>query len=93
MISLTKYMPITKPLYIPLTYGNHITFVKATLSKKTCKHKTMEDGKIRVRMTESAKLFWEVPVWEEWEKAYPDLKLFLESYPRDNVFIELVKTV
>ncbi len=43
-------------------------------------------------MTKLAKSFWEVPVWEEWEKSYPDLKMFLELYPRDKVFIELVET-
>ncbi len=43
-------------------------------------------------MTKMAKLFWEGPVWEEWEKSYPYLKLFLESYPRDKVSIELVET-
>ncbi len=66
-------------------YSMHSTFVKATVLAKTCKEKTTEDGKIRVQMTKS--------VWEEWEKFYPDLKLFLESYPRDKVVIELVKTV
>ncbi len=69
------------------------TFVKVTLLEKTCKDKTSEDGKIKKRMTESAKLFWEGPVWEEWEKSYPDLKLFLELYPRDKVLIELVDTI
>ncbi len=74
-------------------YGMYGTFVKVTLLEKTCKDKTTEDGKIKIRMTKSAKLFWEDPVWEEWEKSYPDLKLFLESYPRDKVLIELVETV
>ncbi len=76
--------------FIAIFYG---TFVRATVLAKTCKKKTTEDGKIKVRMTESAKLFWEGPVWEEWEKSYPDLKLFLESYPRDKVLIVLVETV
>ncbi len=53
----------------------------------------MEDGKIRVQMTKLAKSFWEGPLWDEWEKSYPDLKLFLEWYPRDNVAIERVETV
>ncbi len=44
-------------------------------------------------MTKLAKMFWEGPVWEEWEKSYPDLKLFLELCPRDKVSIELVETV
>ncbi len=73
--------------------GMYGTFVKVTLSEKICKDKTTEDGKIKVRMTESAKSFWEGPVWEEWEKSNPDLKLFLGSYPRDKVMIELVETV
>ncbi len=67
--------------------------MKATVSAVTCKKKTTEDGKIRVRMTKLAKCFLEGPVWEDWEKSYPDLKLFLESHPRDKVVIELVKTV
>ncbi len=74
-------------------YGTYGTFVRASESDKTCKHKIMEDKKIKVRMTETAKSFWEGPVWEEWEKPYPDLKLFLESYPRDKVLIELVETI
>ncbi len=69
------------------------TFVKVSLSERTCKHKTMEDGKIKVKMTKLAKIFWEGPVWKEWEKSYPDLKLFLKLYPRDKVSIELVETV
>ncbi len=74
-------------------YSMYDTFVRATVLAQTCKGKTTEDGKIRVQMTKLAKSFWEGPVWEEWEKSYPDLKLFLESYPRDKVVIELVYTV
>ncbi len=73
-------------------YSMYGTFVKTIVSAKTCKEKTMEDGKIRVQMTKLAKCFWEGPVWEEWEKSLPDLKLFLETYCRDKVVIELVKT-
>ncbi len=79
--------------FIAMFYGMYDTFVRATVLAKTCKEKTMEDGKIKARMTKSAKLFWEGPVWEEWEKSYSDLKLFLELYPRDKVSIELVETV
>ncbi len=79
--------------FIAMFYGMYGTFVRASESDKTCKHKMMEDGKIKVRMTETAKSFWEGPVWEEWEKSYPDLKLFLDSYPRDKVSIELVETI
>ena len=79
--------------FIVMFYGMYGTFVRTSVSDKTCKHKTMEDGKIKVRMTKTAKSFWEGPVWEEWEKSYPDLKLFLESYPRDKVLIELVETI
>ncbi len=78
--------------FIAMFYSRNGTFVRATLSEKTCKHKTMEDGKIKVKMTKLAKIFWEGPVWEEWEKYYPDLKLFLESYLRDKVMIDLVQT-
>ncbi len=60
--------------FIAMFYGMYGTFVKVSLSESTCKHKTMEHGKIKVRMTELAKLFWEGPVWKEWEKSYPDLK-------------------
>ncbi len=74
-------------------YGMYGTFVRATVLAKTCKVKTMEDSKIKVRMTKLAKLFWDGPVWDQWEKPYPDLKLFLESYPRDKVSIELVETI
>ncbi len=73
-------------------YGIYGTFVKATVLAKIYKEKTTEDAKIRVQMTKSAKSFWEGPVWEEWEKSDPDLKLFLEFYPRDKASIELVET-
>ncbi len=68
------------------------TFVRVTVLAKTCKGKTTEDGNIRVKMTKLAKLFWEGPVWEEWEKSYPDLKLILKLYPMDKGLIELVET-
>ncbi len=48
--------------FIAMLYGMYGTFVRATVLAKTCKGKTTEDGKIKVRMTESAKLFWEGPV-------------------------------
>ncbi len=79
--------------FIAMFYGMYGTFMKAIASSKTCKDKSAEDGKIRIRMTESAKSFWEGPVWEEWERSFPDLKFFLQSYPRDKVVIELVETV
>ncbi len=79
--------------FIAMFYGMYGTFVKESVSDKTCKHETMEDGKIKVKMKKLVKLFWEGPVWEEWEKSYPDLKLFLESYPGDKVLIDLVETV
>ncbi len=79
--------------FIAMFYGMYGTFVKVTLSDKICKEKYTDDGKIKVRMTESAKLFWKGPVWEEREKSYPNLKFFLKSYPRDIVLIELVETV
>ncbi len=69
--------------FIAMFYSMYDSFVRATVLAKTCKGNTTEDGKIRVQRTESAKLFWEGPVLEEWEKSYPDLKFFLESYPRD----------
>ncbi len=43
--------------FIAVFYSLYGTFVRASVSDKTCKHKTMEDGKIKVKMTDSAKLF------------------------------------
>ena len=74
----------------PAMFG---TFVKCTyggVGLEACKEK-LRNGKIVVRMTESAKLFWEGSVWDEWEAAFPDLKEFFESYPRDKVEVELVQ--
>ncbi len=48
--------------FIAIFYGMYDTFVKVTLLEKTCEDKTTEDGTIKVRMTKSAKLFWEGPV-------------------------------
>ncbi len=79
--------------FIAMFYGMYGTFVRASVSDKTCTHKTMEDGKNKVRMTKTMKLFWEGPVWEEWEKSYSDLKFFLELYPRDKISIEMVETI
>ena len=45
------------------------------------------NGKVTIRMTPSAKKFWNGPVWEEWLVAFPDLKHFLEWYPKDKVDI------
>ncbi len=41
--------------FIAMFYGMHGTFVKVSLSERTCKHKTVEHGKIKVRITEFAK--------------------------------------
>ncbi len=49
-------------------YGMYGTFVKVTLSEKTCKEKTKKDRKIKVRMAKKAKSFWEGPVWEEFQQ-------------------------
>ena len=74
----------------PAMYG---TFVTLTKDVEGCKNNITEDGKLWIKMTKSAKVFWESSVCDEWKTSYPDLKFFLDSYPREKIEIELVVEV
>jgi len=75
--------------YFPAMYGTFLTgggHLDGTQGR-------YGDGKVTIRMTPSAKSFWNGPVWDEWLEAHPDLKHFFEWYPKDCVVVEEVPVI
>ncbi len=53
----------------------------------------MNRGTITIKMTKSAKDFWNDPVWDQWKQHYHDLKVLIDNYPKHIIKIEEVPVV